>query len=267
MITVKAFEKGLKCLGFQYKVGRTYTMPTEKVDICNKGFHAVADCNISNTLKYYPVNSEYCLVDVNVIDKKGTKVVGDRITILKKLTFNQCIKYDKTGEWCYYAAKYIKGANIQKLQDAVIEKDKGKLWCYNFAKYIKGANIQKLQKAIIEYDKTGEWCYYAAKYIKGANIQKLQDAVIEKDKTGEWCYRFADSVKNANILKLQNAIIKKDKTGEWCYNFALFVINVNIQKLEDNILLRDKTGKWIRKFIDIHEANINRLQDDLKRSI
>ena len=210
MITVKAFEKGLKCRGFQYKVGRTYTMPTEKVDICNKGFHAVADCNISNTLKYYPVNSEYCLVDVNVIDKKkGTKVVGDRITILKKLTFNQCIKYDKTGEWCYYAAKYI----------------------------------------------------------KGANIQKLQDAVIEKDKTGEWCYRFADSVKNANILKLQNAIIKKDKTGEWCYNFALFVINVNIQKLEDNILLRDKTGKWIRKFIDIHEANINRLQDDLKRSI
>ncbi len=120
MITVKAFEKDIKCRDFQYEVGKTYTMPTEEVRICERGFHASANCDISETIEYYPnvANSEYALVDINVVDSMSDKVVGDRITIIRKLeTLDGLIQYDKTVRWCYWFAKDSKGADVKKLYE------------------------------------------------------------------------------------------------------------------------------------------------------
>jgi len=74
-----------------------------------------------------------------VVDEEDDKVAGDRITLLKELTFEECVSYDKTGKWCYYFAGDISGANIELLQNAVIAKDEGGKWCYRFAEDIKGA--------------------------------------------------------------------------------------------------------------------------------
>jgi len=49
-------------------------------------------------------------------------VVGDKITLLKELTFEECVEYDQTGKWCYWFAKDVKGANVKLLQDAVIKQ-------------------------------------------------------------------------------------------------------------------------------------------------
>jgi len=250
MITIKAFDKGLVCKGFQYEVGKTYEIPKEQVKICEYGFHASANFDISETVDYYPVSesTEYALVDINVVDKYNDKAVGDKIKVIRKVeTLDELIKYDKTGEWVYNYAEDIPNANIKKLQNAVIEKEAK--WCYWFARYIPDADIKKLQNAVIKKDKDGRWIYRFAKDIKGADIKKLQNVVIEKDKTGEWCYYFAKTIPNVDIQKLENAIIKKDKKGKWTYYFAKDTENTIVKKLQNIVIQEDKTGKWYARFI------------------
>ena len=227
MITIKAFNKGLVCREFKYEIGKTYKIPKNDVKRCNNGFHASAHCDISETIYYYPISedTEYALVDINVVYSIRDKVVGDKIKVIKKLkTLDELIEYDKTGEWCYlfvrYNAKKIKKDDVKKLQDAVLQKDKTGKLCYYFARNIRNTDINKLQDAIIEKDETGKWCTYFAINVKNTNIAKLEDAVIRKDETGRWCAYFAEDVDGANVKKLENMIIEKDKTGKWYTYFS-----------------------------------------------
>jgi len=90
MITIKAFKKDERGLytdptgknKFYFEIGKTYIHEGE-VKLCKSGFHASRNCDLSETISYYPVESHYCLVDVNVVDKEIDKVVGDRITLLR----------------------------------------------------------------------------------------------------------------------------------------------------------------------------------------
>ena len=57
----KGFDKDLKCLDFQYEVGKDYT--TEgKIEACKNGFHFCE--NPMDVLGYYPPSdSRYCIVE------------------------------------------------------------------------------------------------------------------------------------------------------------------------------------------------------------
>ena len=80
--------------------------------------------------------------------------------------------------YIYYFAKNIKGANIVKLEDAIINTNDAR-FIYYFARDIKGANIVKLEDAIINTNDS-MYIYYFAKNVKGANINitKLTDAIM-----------------------------------------------------------------------------------------
>ena len=61
MKAFKGFDKDLKCLGFQYEIGKTYEEP--KAELCKCGFHACE--NLMDVLKYYkPSDSRYCVVEL-----------------------------------------------------------------------------------------------------------------------------------------------------------------------------------------------------------
>jgi len=232
MITIKAFNKGLVCKDFQYEIGKTYKIPKEDVIICEHGFHASANCDISETVDYYPVstNTEYALVDINVVDKKNDKVVGDKIKIIKKLdSVEELIEYDKTGKWCVSYASINKNIDIKRFENLVIQKDTTGEWCYRFACWVKGANIKRLENAVIEKDQTGEWCYRFACWVKGANIKRLENAVIEKDQTGEWCEKFAEWVEGADVKKLRNKVDRKYKDS-WYKKFTQWIKDISIFK-------------------------------------
>lgn len=190
MLTVKAFwkdNKGLYCdpdgKKHYYKVGKEYVVDRERVKICKFGFHASAHCDISETLYFYDIteHTAYCLVDINVVDEHRYVVVGDRISIIKELTFDECVQYDKTGEWCFKFLLNMNNGNIDNfdnLQDAILEKDNTGVWCCWLATTIKGTDIKRLQNAVIERDETGELCYRVAKYVEGADVDRLYNAVI-----------------------------------------------------------------------------------------
>ena len=86
----KAFNKDWTCRGFQYEVGKTYTMK-EKPKCCNKGFHFCT--NIADCFNHYdnnPERTKIALVEaLGDIDKDGedSKCCTNKIKIVKEISF------------------------------------------------------------------------------------------------------------------------------------------------------------------------------------
>ena len=99
LLAYKGFESDLTCRGFQYEIGKTYTMAGPP-EICKHGFHFCR--KLIDVLSYYPMtdiylypictmtNNRYCVVEVigeidedNRYDSKG---VTNQIKIVRELT-------------------------------------------------------------------------------------------------------------------------------------------------------------------------------------
>ena len=168
-----------------------------------------------------------------------------------------------------YVIKFanIKNADISKLEDAVIKKGTPR-GIYSFAKEVKGANILKLEDGLIntlcpflDYDRIIEFAS-----IPGADIKKLEKAILdmntdEYDKSN-YLIKFAN-IFGANIENLENAVIET-QVAECIYSFAKEVKGANISKLEDAVIKYDLDGRYIKWFIDdIEGANIRKLKEAL----
>jgi len=83
-IGYKAFDKDLKCRGFQYEIGKTYELSGSLI-ICQTGFHFCK--NLYNVFNYYPRNEEtrVCEIIAEDIQIKGDKAVTNKITILREI--------------------------------------------------------------------------------------------------------------------------------------------------------------------------------------
>ena len=91
MKAYKAFNADLACRGFQYEIGKTYTMD-EKPKLCERGFHAYK--NLDDIFYYCtPVNKiRICEVELDGIiiadiDNNNDKYVSNKITILKEIDY------------------------------------------------------------------------------------------------------------------------------------------------------------------------------------
>ena len=82
----KAFDKDLRCLGFQYRVGSTY-VEKEPLKICETGFHF---CSVfKDVFKYYAAESATRICEVEAIGKvihKEDKSCTSKIKIVRELT-------------------------------------------------------------------------------------------------------------------------------------------------------------------------------------
>ena len=90
MKAIKGFNSDMTCRGFQYEIGKTYTLPEgEKPKLCEKGFHAIApDETPLRVFDYYPPSDEngnparYCEVEVGgETVSNGEKIVGSELTV------------------------------------------------------------------------------------------------------------------------------------------------------------------------------------------
>ena len=108
----KAFNKDWTCRGFQYEVGKTYTMK-EKPECCSQGFHFCTD--VADCFKHYandPEHTKIALVEaLGDIDKKveDSKCCTNKIKIVKEISFAEAYElcnqgicntgFWNTGDW------------------------------------------------------------------------------------------------------------------------------------------------------------------------
>ena len=174
----------------------------------------------------------------------------------------------KDAEYIYNFATNVKGANIEKLENAIIETVtknvehiyEGEVeYIIYFAINVNGANIEKLENAIIEL-KNARDIYKFAIAVKGANIEKLENAIIETKNVEDICI-FARDVKGANIEKLENAIIATNLV-KFMQEFAKNVKGANIKKLENAIIEINNPSfiSFMRKVLDDKEMTDSEIQ-------
>ena len=87
----KATDKGLKCRGYQYDVGKTYTAEGE-ISLCRNGFHFCE--NPFDVLDYYSLcDSEFVTVEaMGKSETDGKKTVAQELTITANIELPGWIK-------------------------------------------------------------------------------------------------------------------------------------------------------------------------------
>ena len=133
----KAFNKNMTCKNdFKYEVGKTYSMNSNNIKLCESGFHF---CRISvDVLDYY--TSKFAIIEANgkIIDDYG-KSVCSQITIEKLITLDELynltptkyVRIDGTIEY------YQNGRLHRENGPAVERYDGAKFWYINGERYRK----------------------------------------------------------------------------------------------------------------------------------
>lgn len=83
----KAFNYDLRCIGFQYEIGKTYKIDGSPI-LCERGFHFCD--SIANVYKYYTMSDDTRVCEVEplgeiVADEDGIKFVTNKIKIIKEI--------------------------------------------------------------------------------------------------------------------------------------------------------------------------------------
>ena len=146
VIAYKGMEFNMTCKGFHYEIGKTYK--TDKVELCEYGFHACL--NPIDVLDYYPkyASSRYFKVKLSSeITKCGiwdTNVAATEITILEEISIKGLLniaewwKHENVLNLLYFSDGFARIRNCDK-QYNFIGKD-GKLlskqW-FEFVDYFK----------------------------------------------------------------------------------------------------------------------------------
>ena len=112
----KAFDKDMKCLDFQYEVGKEYSMDGD-ISICNRGFHA-CECPMDMWNYYDMTTSRFAVVEQSgQIDKSiyDTKVCSSKIKIKAELKLADIINLGV--EWVKNITSPSKVKTDDKLND------------------------------------------------------------------------------------------------------------------------------------------------------
>lgn len=169
MIAYKGFHKGLKCRGYQFKMGKNVT---ERAQAAECGFHCAE--NPLDCLSYYGnmASAEYYIVDAGgdiSEDGTDTKISCTELTIIKKLTLE---------DFVLHALAYMVD-HPRRTCNGYVVREKGKANGHGFC-IVRG-------RTPIATGKKGDILAFAKEDADG-NILEVAMAVVDgsKLKVGKW---------------------------------------------------------------------------------
>lgn len=202
VIAYKGMEFNMTCRNFQYEVGKTYK--TDKVELCERGFHACL--NPLDVLDYYlkSASSRYFKVllsgEIAKCDKSDTKVAATEITILEEINIDEVIettewwKNDNVLDLLYFSDGF---ARVQRGDDKwnFIDKNGNYLsdeWYNDVFNFHDGfAKVQRGDGLWNFIDKDGKiisekWFDWISSFYDGfAKVQRTNGEWCQIDKTGK----------------------------------------------------------------------------------
>ena len=106
--SIKGFDQNLQCRGFQFEVGKTYTV-SGKIEACKNGFHACpVDEHPLSVLEYYPPTSRFFEVTQDgKCDKKDTKLASASITVGVEISLSDLAA--RAVKWVFDRANWKDG--------------------------------------------------------------------------------------------------------------------------------------------------------------
>ena len=175
MIGYKMMESDMTCKGFQYEIGKEYTLEGE-LEICKGGFHFCE--NPFDCLEYYDnIKGDKRLF---LVEALGIVINGNNKSVTNKIKIIEEIKdiekfFDKNIN--NFIVDYYSLINNQKLSEEFIDKYKDKVDWFWVSKY------QTLSEKFIEkHSDKIDW-FWVSKY------QTLSEGFIEKYKDKiDWFY-------------------------------------------------------------------------------
>ena len=230
VIAYKGMEFNMTCKGFHYEIGKTYK--TDKVELCEYGFHACL--NPIDVLDYYPkyASSRYFKVklsgEVAKCDISDTKVAATEITILEEIPSDKFLtniewwKNDNVLDLLYFSDGFARVQRSDKLYNFINRQGKflSDEW-FKFVDYFKDgfARVQRTNSEYNYIDKNGkiiseQWFKLVDYFNNGfARVQRSDNLCnfINKDGkllTDEWFNRVFDFKDGFARVKRTN--------GEWC---------------------------------------------------
>lgn len=192
------------------------------------------------------LDSKNCKEISNYASSRGSIInVEDAENTLISLCEQQ-VAYPNIVEF----AKNVKGANIAKLQDAMLTC-KNSCLMLRFVNEIPEADPHKFKEPL---EKIGDLCDLISFYkkyqdnpeiISKEDIKNLQQKVID-NKLGFIMYLFARDIKGADVLALEDAMIQTGDPRTYL-DFARDVKGADIKKIGISIM-KTKNGMYINAF-------------------
>jgi hypothetical protein len=94
----KVFDSDWRCRGFQYEVGKTYSIKDQPV-MCEKGFHACK--KVSDCFSYYSFDPNNKVAEVKlggvILGEDDVKQCAQKITIIREISWNEMLSLANTG--------------------------------------------------------------------------------------------------------------------------------------------------------------------------
>ena len=109
--SIKGFDSNLRCRGYQFEIGKTYTVEG-KIKACENGFHTcpVEEHPLSVFDYYPPAGARYCEVEQSgESDRDGVKLASASITIKAEISIGDLIA--RAIKYVFDRAKPEEGAS------------------------------------------------------------------------------------------------------------------------------------------------------------
>ena len=191
--TIKGFDHELKCRGFQYEVGKTYTADG-KIGLCSNGFHAIReDVNPLTVFRFYKPSisgklSRYCIVECGGdIERDDEKICCSQIKIIKEISIDEL--FLKAQEWvssqCDNAEKGGYGSALRGGYGSALRGGDGSALQGGYGSALRGGDGSKFCG--------GKWSAFFVEITDGDKIIGIATAIVDdlNIKANQW-YEFKD---------------------------------------------------------------------------
>jgi hypothetical protein len=208
------------CLGFEYRVGETYSIPEDKLKLCSSGFHCCA--HPVQCLEYYNLSPRNHYVEVKMLGKiveslpvDSPKYATNIMKIEREIPYEEWLelctvtesRFTISSQSLYMEQDYIKGRLMERRdfnmtgtrRRTVTYQENGS--CLKIIKYFSDGTPEVITtQTAPDFTSTDTICYSTKGNVKWTEKWRLVAGKESERECVETCYRTDGSIISQRII-------------------------------------------------------------------